>query len=391
MAYWGMTHPNTRIAVVAPTHHLVREVCIEGESGLLSLLPPGEVDWNVSKGKLTLSNGTIYQCFSAEEPNKLRGPHHHRAWCDELAAFRYPETWDMLILGLTLGEHPQVVATTTPRPTPLIKELAQRKDVVMSRESTFANEANLSTVALQTLERRYGGTRLGRQELEAQILADIEGALWTWAMVEDFRAPLPTEGSHRTVVAIDPAVTAGEESDETGIIAASYFGPDTPFAKENLVNGEAVGHGFIRADRSGRYSPRGWAQEAVDLFHDLAADRIVAEANQGGDMVRSTLHSIDSSLPITLVTASKGKRTRAEPVSALAEQGRIHHVEPFPELESQLTSWTPGEQSPDRLDALVWAITELMLTGSQDYAFSGMEMAGAVEEPITADMLTRRW
>lgn len=397
MAHYGYTHPGSRLAVIAPTLEAGVDVCMEGDTGLLSYLDPEAIlDWNRSKWELWLRNGTRYKVFSSQRPERLRGPRHHRAWCDELASFEYlRDTWDLLLPTMALGERPQIVVTTTPKPAnPVLKELLERvgEDVVLSRGSTFDNSANLAPSMIDALRRRFAGTRYERQELYGELIEDVEGALWTWAMIEANRRDLPREGASRTVVAIDPAVTAGEDSDETGIIGATCFGPDSPFARENLIHGEAVSHGFIHADRSGRYSPRGWATAAIELYHELEADRIVAEKNQGGEMVQATLHSVDPNVPITLVHASKGKRTRAEPVSALYEQGRVHHVEPLPELESQLTSRVPGEDGPDdRHDALVWAISDLMLGAAQDYAFSGMETAGAVEEPITADMLTRRW
>lgn len=363
MAYWGVTHPDTRIAVVAPTYSAVRDVCIEGESGLLALLPEELVEaWNRSLGELILTNGTHYKCFSGDEPDRLRGFHHHRAWVDELAAMRYPDAWDQLMLGLTLGEHPQVIVTTTPRPTPLIKGLAARSDCVMVRESTFANAANLSPIALQSLKDRYGGSRMGRQELEALILDDIQGALWTWAMIEDNRRSDPIERILKTmggrcVVAIDPAISSEEDSDETGIVAAASVPGKCDMLKDLSEDARRVSHGFVLADRSGRYSPMGWAEEAVRLYRLLGADRIVAEKNQGGEMVRSTLHAVDPNVPVTLVHAAKGKRTRAEPISALYEQARVHHIEPFPSLESEMTSWVPGEDSPSRMDACLVAGT----------------------------------
>lgn len=354
IAHYAHMNPGSRIAVVAPTYADARDTCVEGESGLLAVLPRSVVTtWNRSLGELVLDNGSQVKLFSADEPERLRGPQHHRAWCDELAAWRYPEAWDQLLFGLRLGEHPQVVATTTPKPNALMRTLAARAgdDVVITRGSTFENAANLSAAALAQLQDRYGGTRLGRQELEGELLEDIEGALWTRAMIEAARVAVDDLPEMvRNVVAIDPAVTSGDDSDETGIIVAG-LGAD--------------GHGYVFADRSLRASPEQWGRVAVDAHHEFSGDRIIGEANNGGDLVESVVRAVDRSVPYRKVNAAKSKRTRAEPVSALYEQGRVHHVGTgFAELEDQLCTWagTPGEASPDRLDALVWALTELMLT-----------------------------
>lgn len=342
-----MANPGWRIAVVAPTAADARDTCIEGDSGLLNVLPREAVQtWNRSLGELILINGTRYKAFSADEPERLRGPQHHRAWADELAAWRYPEAWDQLMFGLRLGEHPQAVVTTTPKPTPLVKALVAAKTSHVTRGSTFDNAANLAPSALQMLKEKYEGTRLGRQELEAEILGDLPGALWSLATLDAYRLrEAPQMG--RIVVAVDPAVTATEASDEHGIIVA----------------GLADQRGVVLEDASLSGSPNEWARRAVSLYRSWNADAIVIEVNQGGDMVAHTIRTIDPNVKIREVRASRGKHVRAEPIAALYEQGRVAHVGSFPVLENQMTQMTTngfeGEGSPDRVDALVWAMTEL--------------------------------
>lgn len=346
-AWAGMANPGWRIAVVAPTAADARDTCIEGDSGLLNVLPREAVQtWNRSLGELILVNGTRYKAFSADEPERLRGPQHHRAWADELAAWRYPEAWDQLMFGLRLGEHPQAVVTTTPKPTPLVKALVAAKTSNVTRGSTFDNAANLAPSALQMLKDKYEGTRLGRQELEAEILGDLPGALWSLSTLDAYRLR-ETPQMGRIVVAVDPAVTATEASDEHGIIVA----------------GLADQRGVVLEDASLSGSPNEWARRAVSLYRSWGADAIVIEVNQGGDMVAHTIRTIDPNVKIKEVRASRGKHVRAEPIAALYEQGRVAHVGAFPALENQMTQMTTngyeGEGSPDRVDALVWAMTEL--------------------------------
>ena len=346
-AWYGMANPGSRIAVVAPTSADARDTCIEGDSGLLNVLPREAVQtWNRSLGELILVNGTRYKTFSADEPERLRGPQHHRAWADELAAWRYPEAWDQLMFGLRLGQHPQAVVTTTPKPTPLVKSLVAAKTSIVTRGSTFDNAANLAPSALQMLKDKYEGTRLGRQELEAEILGDLPGALWSLSTLDAYRLREAPEVS-RIVVAVDPAVTATEASDEHGIVVA----------------GISEQRGVVLEDASLSGSPNEWARRAVSLYRSWNADCIVIEVNQGGDMVAHTIRTIDPNVNIREVRASRGKHVRAEPIAALYEQGRVAHVGAFPELEAQMTQMTTsgyeGEGSPDRVDALVWAMTEL--------------------------------
>ena len=360
VGWYGATNPGSRIAIVAPTTADARDTCIEGDSGLLGVLPRSAVKaWNRSLGELILVNETRFKCFSAEEPERLRGPQHHRAWCDELAAWKYPETWDQLMFGLRLGDHPQAVVTTTPKPTQLIKDLVARSTTHVTRGSTFDNAANLAPSALEQLRLKYEGTRLGRQELEAEILGDMPGALWSMAVLDAHRLQAAPD-MKRVLVAVDPAATNNADSDEHGIIVAGITGDQ---------------RGVVLEDGTLKGTPGEWARRAVSLYRSYAADGIVIEVNQGGDMVAHTLRSIDPMVNIIEVRASRGKHIRAEPIAALYEQGRVAHVGAFPDLETQMTQMTihgfEGQGSPDRLDALVWAMTEL---------FPGM-----TERPVQAE------
>lgn len=341
-----------RLALVAPTAADARDVMVEGESGMLAIAPPwNRPKYEPSKRRLTWPNGAQAAIYSADEPDRLRGPQHDGAWCDELAAWRYPETWDMLLFGLRLGGDPRAVVTTTPRPRPVLRELIAAPSTVITRGSTFENRKNLAPAFLEQIVSKYKGTRLGRQELYAELLEDVEGALWNLKQFDERRT---APDLARVVVGVDPAVTATEASDETGIIVA----------------GKGVdGQGYILADRSCRLSPDGWARRAVAAFHEFKADRIVVETNNGGKMVEQVIRTVDRNVPITEVHASRGKITRAEPVAALYEQQKVWHTQRFDELEDQMVTWTPESgTSPDRLDALVWALTDLML-GSGEVRF----------------------
>lgn len=338
------------IALVAPTALDARSVMVEGESGLLSIGPPHERPcYEPSLHRLTWPNGAVATLFSADEPNRLRGPQHDLAWCDELAAWRYPQAWDMLMFGLRLGPDPRVVVTTTPRPIRLIRGLLADPKVAVTRGRTAENRDNLAPAFLEQIIRRYEGTRLGRQELDGELLDDMPGALWTHALIDGARVTEAPDLA-RVVVAIDPAVSSHEGSDETGIVVAGR-GHD--------------GHGYVLADVSGHYAPAEWARRAIALYAEHEADRIVAEVNNGGEMVEATLRVVDPNVPFTAVHASHGKVARAEPVAALYEQGRVHHLGALPQLEDQMCAFTSdgdaGGGSPDRVDALVWALTELLL------------------------------
>ncbi len=318
-----------RIALVAPTAADARDVMVEGESGIMAISPPWDrPSYEPSKRRLTWPNGATATTFSADEPERLRGPQHDAAWCDELAAWRYPEAWDMLMFGLRLGSDPRCVVTTTPRPTKLIRELARDPEVAITRGSSYENRANLAAAFFGQIVKKYEGTRLGRQELNAELLEDTPGALWNHALIEAARlraAPVMS----RVVVAIDPAMTSGEEADETGIIVV---GKDA----------QNPSHGYVLADCSGRMPPIEWARTAIAAYRAHKADRIIAEVNNGGDMVEATIRMVDRNVPFTAVHASRGKAVRAEPISALYEQGRAHHVGVFPELEDQIGQFQRG-------------------------------------------------
>jgi predicted phage terminase large subunit-like protein len=363
-----------RIALVAPTAADARDTMVEGESGLLAV----SSDWcrpnyEPSKRKLAWPNGAIAHTFSSEEADRLRGPQFDFAWADELAAWNEPQaTWDMLMFGLRLGSHPRWLVTTTPRPIKLLKELIARegRDVVVRRGSTFENAANLAPPFLEAIRARYEGTRLGRQELNAELLEDTPGALWKREWLDAGRTQT-VPNLKRIVVAIDPAVSSGEGSDETGIIVAGLA---------------LDGQGYVLEDVSGRHGPDEWARKAVAAYHRWRADRIIAEKNNGGDMIASTIRSVESNIPFRAVHASRGKVIRAEPISALYEQGKIHHVGTFAELEDQMCAFTSdfdrgrSGYSPDRLDAMVWAFSELMVRQEAPQACFGSygQMPGAL-------------
>jgi predicted phage terminase large subunit-like protein len=345
-----------RIALVAPTALDARAIMIEGESGLLSVGPSHRrPHYEPSLHRLTWDNGAVATLFSADEPNRLRGPQHDLAWCDELAAWRYPQAWDMLMFGLRLGQDPRCIVTTTPRPIKLVRELLADPTVAVTRGRTADNTDHLAPAFLAQIVRRYEGTRLGRQELDGELLDDMPGALWTHALIDAARVTAHPQ-LIRTVVAIDPAATSGEHADETGIV---------------VVGRDTEGHGYVLEDASGHYPPLEWARAAIRAYRAHHADRIVAEVNNGGEMVETMLRTIDPNVPFTAVHAAHGKVARAEPVAALYEQGRVHHLGAFAALEDQMCAFSAGADghfdreragySPDRVDALVWALTELFL------------------------------
>jgi len=344
---WATSGRYKRIALVARTAADVRDVLVEGQSGILAVSPDGERPvWEPSRRRLTWpTTGTIATTYSAEEPDQLRGPQHDAALLDEIAAWSRPETYDQVVMGLRLGVDPRIVIATTPRPTPLVRSLLAAEGTVVTRGATRDNLANLAPGVVADLERRYAGTRLGRQELDGEILDDAPGALWKLAQFDAARVDAAPD-LRRVVVAIDPAVTAHEGSDETGIVVAG-LGLD--------------GRVYVLEDVSGTYPAEQWARRAIEAFRRHRADRIVCEVNNGGDLVASVLRAVDRSVPVKQVRATRGKALRAEPVAALYEQGRVSHVGALSRLEDQCASWDPAgdHRSPDRLDALVWAITEL--------------------------------
>jgi phage terminase large subunit-like protein len=346
----ALRDPGSVWAVVAPTFRDVRVTCFEGSSGIRKQLEPGEEDqWRRNELRLDLVNGSIIYGYSADQPERLRGSNLSGAWCDEMGSWQYEETWyEGLVPALRIGEHPRVMVTSTPRPTKLIRDLYGRRDGTRhaTSASTWENAKNLSAAALDELKRRYEGTRLGRQELEGELLEDLEGALWKRSDIDAARVKLgDVPDLIRVVVGIDPAVTSTEESDETGIVVAGDDGH---------------GHGYVLGDYSMKGTPEQCMREAVRAYKRHGGDCIVAEVNNGGDFIGSVLRAVDPDVPYHTVRASRGKALRAEPVSALAEQRRLHHVGSFPDLEDQLCSYVPGiGASPDRMDALVWAVFEL--------------------------------
>jgi phage terminase large subunit-like protein len=344
----AMSDPNARIAIIAPTSADCRDVMIQGESGLLSIFPKEErPEYMPSKRRVQFRNGAMATLYSAEEPERLRGPQHSFAALDELAVYPDPEAlWVNLKMGLRLGANPRIIATTTPRPSKFLRDLIADPGTLVTRGSTFDNRANLAQSALADYQRIYGGTRIGRQELEGELLEEAEGALWTRARIEELRVKAAPE-LVRIAVAIDPAVTSGPESDECGIVVTG-LGVD--------------GHGYVLSDRSGRSSPDEWITRAVLAYDEFSADRIIGEANQGGDLISSLLYTQRKNISYTKVTASRGKVARMEPVAALFEQGKVHMVGGFPQLEDELTNYVPGmSKSPNRADAMTWGLTYLML------------------------------
>ena len=341
------------MSIIADTPFDMRQYTIEGPSGFKNVGPPDYRPLHEpSKRTLTWPNGIKALLFSAEDPETLRGASGSFFWWDEMAKSRYAqEGWDNMLFGMREG-NPRGIVTTTPRPRKMLKELSARKSTFLTRGSTFDNRENLAPVFFREVIEPLVGTRKGRQEIEAEILDEAEGALWSRTMLDDALYVGDLPDMKRVVVAIDPATTAKAESDETGIVAAGLGIDD---------------RGYVFADRSGRYSPANWAKNALRLYRVHGADRIVAEGNNGGEMVRHTIQTEWPNAPVTIVHASRGKRARAEPVAALYEQGRVSHVPGLSELEDQLVGWEPlsGLESPDRLDAMVWALTDLMLTGAQ--------------------------
>ncbi|VVT04730.1 DNA-packaging protein [Erythrobacter sp. EC-HK427] len=353
-------HEDARIALVARSLGEARAVMVEGESGILACCKHDEEPhFEPSLRRLTWPSGAQATLYSAGEPESLRGPQHSHAWCDEIAkwdnaAGRAEAAWDNLQMGLRLGDHPQVVATTTPRAVPLMRRLVSDgsdPDLVVTRGTTYDNAAHLPVEFLGAMKRQYGESALGRQELEGELLTDIEGALWTRSLLEACRLPACLEDTARIVIGVDPPASA--KGDACGIIVAALT---------------AGGEGRVLHDASIEApSPEAWARRVAVTAREWKADRVVAEANQGGDMVLSVLRAADITLPVKKVHASRGKVARAEPVAALYEAGRVAHVGMLPELEDQMCGMLTGGgyegpgRSPDRADALVWALTELML------------------------------
>lgn len=341
-----------RIALIADSFLDGKQTMIEGESGLLEVSPPAfRPTFESTNKRLVWPNGIQAFLYSAETPDQLRGPQHHLAWADEMAKWRYlNDTWSNLLFGLRLGQKPRVMATTTPRNIPLLKQLVEDSQTIVTRGSSYDNRAHLPNSFFDKVVGRYEGTRLGRQEIYGEILSDVPGALWNRQGLEQQRLKSAPD-LVRIVVAVDPPVSTGARADTCGIVVAG---------RDNM------GQGHILEDCSVQgLSPHGWASTALEAYNRHQADRLVAEVNNGGDLVESLIRQIDPEVSYRAVRATRGKVLRAEPVAALYEQGRIFHQGFFASLEDQMCSLTArgleGGKSPDRVDALVWAITELML------------------------------
>ena len=354
-----------RIALIAETAADVRDVMINGDSGILQCSPKDYRPIYVANRRaLVWPNGTEALLFSAIQPDQLRGPQFDCAWCDELAKWRYAQdTWDMLQMGLRLGDNPQSLVTTTPRNIQVLKDILADPSTVHTKGTTYENAGNLAGSFADYIKRKYEGTRLGRQELLADILSDVPGALWPRALLDRYRIRPDEEGKvhtpefNRIVVSIDPPTTSGEASDSCGMVVAGSIGD----VAANL------GHAYVLGDYTAQgLTPNEWAKQAVKLFHEYKANAIIAETNQGGEMVSTIIHHVDPNVPVHRVHASHGKFARAEPVAAIYEQGRVHHVGTFTDLEDEMCNFTitglpDPSKSPDRVDALVWAINGLLI------------------------------
>lgn len=337
------------VNLIGATVDDARDIMIEGESGILAVSSAADrPEYRKSERKLLWPNGAVSLIFTADEPERLRGKQHKKIWADEMAAWRYQEAWDQAKFGLRLGERPQAIITTTPRPVRNVKQLLTDKATHVTRGTTYDNRSNLAPTFFAEIVKRYEGTRLGRQELNAEVLTDTPGALWSREAISHV-LPSQRPKMQRIVVAIDPPTTSHEGSNECGIVAAGLGSDD---------------HGYVLADRSAVMSPKEWAKTAVQTYLELEADRIVVEVNQGGEMVAAVIRAENPNVPVIEVRASRGKYVRAEPISALYAQGRVHHCGMFEALEDQMCGFTPdfdrsANGSPDRMDALVWAMTDL--------------------------------
>lgn len=355
-----LSQPKHRLAIIAPDFGAGRDICVEGESGLLAVLPDDRVkSWNRSLGELILTNGSVAKIFgtnSEADADALRGPQFHSVWGEEMSSWRWQEyAWDMAKFGLRLGNNPQWCVSTTPKNQPLLRSLVDDDSVFVTTGSTYENVDNLAPQFIETIRKKYEGTRLGQQEIYAVLLQDVEGALWKQPLIDDARiSEDECPEMDRIIIAIDPAATSGTSSDETGIVVVGQ-------------QGESF---YVLADLSGSYTPSQWATIVVQTFFDIGADLIVGETNNGGDMIETVIRSIQlpdgisgRNVAYRKVTATRGKVLRAEPIVSLYETKRVHHVglKNLADLESQMTGWVPGPRasSPDRLDALVWGLTEL--------------------------------
>lgn len=348
-AMWELSATCPRIAIVAESFGEARDTCIEGESGLKTLHP--ELKWNRSLGEMTFPSGAKGKVFSADDPESMRGPNNYAAWCDEIAKWRYLKAmWGNLMMTMRRGERPRTIITTTPRPLPLLKTIKVMPTTHVTRGSTYDNLAHLSPAFIATIIAPYEGTQYGRQELDAEDIEDVEGALWQRHQIEAARVTHAPD-LRRVVTALDPSATS--TGDEAGIITAGVgMCP---------CKGVPELHGFVLHDASTQAHPAIWATAAVAAYQRFHADLLIAEDNNGGEMVEVVIGTIPHAPPVKRIHASRGKHTRAQPVALLYEQGKVHHVGALPKLEDELCSWVVGDASPNRLDALVWALTELQI------------------------------
>lgn len=353
---WIQTNRYKRIAFVGQTIIEARQVMVEGESGLLSIVPANAIKkYSKSDGVIEFSNGAKVQVFGADRYERLRGPQFDAAWVDELAKFKKTEQfWEQLSLCLRLGSHPKCIITTTPRRNPVLTQLINDPDCVVTRGSTLDNAANLAPGFLKNLNKQFAGTRLEAQEIYAQMIDETSGALWTPEKIVYERPP--NEDWRRIIVAVDPAVTDYDTSDETGIVVIGF---------------NANQQAYVLEDATYKATPSEWVKKVVMLYHQYQADRVVAEVNKGGDMVKDLLMACDPHISYKGVRATRGKAIRAEPIVSLYEQGKVKHIQPFKALETQLCSWVPevSAKSPDRLDALVWGLTDLFLSGEATHQY----------------------
>lgn len=346
-------HAGCRIALVGRTAADVRDVMVEGESGILAVSPRSFMPkYKPSMRRLVWPNGSMATTYSGDEPAQVRGPQHHYAWGDEVAEWKKPEALENLLLGLRLGNDPRCVLTMTPKPVKHVKELLKDKTgrVALTLGTTYENRVNLADTFFREIVSKYAGTRVGRREIEAILDEDVEGALWKRALIDEMRVTA-TPPLEEIVVGVDPAVTAGADSAETGIV---------------VVGRGADQHGYVLDDGSLQGTPKAWADQAVTMYHKYKANYIVAEANNGGDLVRENILASDRTIRVKLVRATRGKFTRAEPISTLYERNQVHHVGSFAWLEDQMCNFVPGADSPDRMDALVWAVAALLLPKDKD-------------------------
>lgn len=360
------SHDNKRMLLIGRTAYDVRDTMIEGESGIMAISPKQwRPTYEPSKRKLTWPNGAEALLRSADEPDSVRGPQYSKAWGDELASWRYGrETWDNVMFGLRLGWNPQIVVTTTPRPTKLVKEILALRSTITTTDSTYANVENLAPSWATDIIEKYRNTRTGLQELFGRVLDDNPYALWKRSTLDDTRV-METPDLDEIVVAVDPMVkdlTAADirnegkidydsDDSETGIVVVGRVG----------IKGSVESHGYTLEDASHEGTPLEWCTTVVTMYKKYKADKVVAEANNGGALVKAAIHAVDPTVPVELVHAARGKKTRAEPVSNLFAQGRGHHLGLFGKLEDQQCEWQPGMPSPDRLDAEVWGYTYLMI------------------------------